>query len=223
LPAPPIRGDFNFTIVFTCTLILFFYLTFLVVDANVLEQGFILQLTKNETFWPDSTFNRFGYTIVRVRPANESSLADYWSILFIGKLTDAVEKLIYYPFIILSLLLVARLSYFGNWTFTPALVLTLCLHFSLALYAGWQLPKKAREYQDQVLGRLNRRRRQALLLSQEERADAYNHMIDAVQSNHDGRFAYLWEQPAIRAILLPPGGLGLVTLLQYLVQAQILR
>jgi hypothetical protein len=46
--------------------------------------------------------------------------------------------------------------------------------------------------------------------------DAIDTMIDEVQSNHKGAFSYLWEQPAIRALLLPSGGIGLLTLLQYL-------
>jgi hypothetical protein len=41
-------------------------------------------------------------------------------------------------------------------------------------------------------------------------------MIEEVQSTHQGAFSNLWEQPAIRALLFPSGGLGLASLLQFL-------
>jgi hypothetical protein len=46
--------------------------------------------------------------------------------------------------------------------------------------------------------------------------EAIDIMIEELQSTHQGAFAYIWEQPAIRALLLPSGGIGLATLLQYL-------
>jgi hypothetical protein len=46
--------------------------------------------------------------------------------------------------------------------------------------------------------------------------EAIDTMIEEVQSTHQGAFSYLWEQPAIRALLLPSSGIGFATLLQYL-------
>jgi hypothetical protein len=89
------------------------------------------------------------------------------------------------------------------------------MHFSLALYAAWRLPNVAKKYRDKVLERLKRRRRQALMLAQRT-PEAIDTMIDEVQSIHQGAFSYLWEQPAIRGLLLPSSGIGLATLLQYL-------
>jgi len=40
-------------------------------------------------------------------------------------------------------------------------------------------------------------------------------MIEEVQSTHQGAFSYLWEQPAIRALLFPSGGIGLATLQKF--------
>jgi hypothetical protein len=123
--------------------------------------------------------------------------------------------MIYYPFIIFSLLIVARLNCFDNWAWTPALIIFLSMHFSLALYAAWQLPKVAMEYRDKVLERLKRRKRQALMFA-DKTPETIDTMIEEVQSTHQGAFSYVWEQPAIRALLLPSSGIGLATLLQYL-------
>jgi hypothetical protein len=214
-PTSPIRGEFPFHVLIGITICAFLFLTFFVIDAILLHEGFLLQLERKETYWPDATFLRFKYPIKPNRPSNESDLADYWDILLISKRTEAVGRLIYYPFVILSLLIVARLSCFDNWTWTPPLIAALSMHFLLALYAAWRLPKVATLYRDKVLERLRRRRRQALLHA-EKIPEAIDTMIEEVQSTHQGAFSYLWEQPAIRALLLPSSGVGLATLLQYL-------
>jgi antibiotic biosynthesis monooxygenase (ABM) superfamily enzyme len=215
-PRPPIRGDFPFLfLIFFTTICAFLFLTFFVIDAILLHESFLLQLGKRETCWPDATFRRFEYSITSSRPLNESDLADYWDILLISKRTEAVGRLIYYPFVILSLLIVARLRCFDNWTWSPVVIVVLSMHFSLALYAAWRLPKVARVYRDKVLERLKRRGRQALMLAQRT-PEAIDTIIEEVQSTHQGAFSYLWEQPAIRALLLPSSGIGLATLLQFL-------
>jgi hypothetical protein len=63
--------------------------------------------------------------------------------------------------------------------------------------------------------RLKQRQRKAFLQA-ERIPDATDTMIEEVQSTHQGAFSYVWEQPAIRALLFPSGGIGLATLLQYL-------
>ena len=214
-PAPPIRGSSSFFhILVFAAVITFLLLTFFVIDAILLHEGFLKQFTEKKTYWPDATFERHKYS-VNPRPDNENDLADYWDILLIAKRTEAVGNKIYYPFVILLLLIVARLKYFDNWTWTPALIVALSLHFSLALYAAWRLPVVAREYRDRVVERLKRRRRQTLMAAQRI-PEVSDIMIEDVQSTHQGAFSYLWDQPAVRALLLPSGGIGLVTLLQYL-------
>jgi hypothetical protein len=212
---PPIRGsDFRLWIILP-TIAAFLTLTFVVIDAVLLHEGFLKQLTWKKTYWPDRTFEKYKYSKNCKRPKNGNNLADYWDILLIGKRTEAVGNLIYYPFVILSLLIVARLPYFGNWTWPLALLVALFLHFSLAFYAAWRLPTVARKYRDEVLARLKRRRRQ-FLTAEQRLPEATDTLIEEVQSNHRGAFSPLWEQPAVRALLLPSGGLGIATLLQYL-------
>jgi hypothetical protein len=62
---------------------------------------------------------------------------------------------------------------------------------------------------------MKRRIRLALMLA-EKTLDSIYTIIEDVQSSHQGAFSYLWDQPAIRALLLPSGGIGLATLLQFL-------
>lgn len=214
MPTAPIRGVFPFHFVIGFAVIAFLFLTFVVVDAIFLHEGFLKQLVGLSSEWPPETGRNFGYS-ARALARHGEDLADYWDILLIARRTKAVGRQIYYPFIVLSLLIVARLNYFDNWTWSRSLVVVLSLHFLLAFYAAWRLPNIASEYRDCVLQRMKKRQRQALMLKQRT-PEAIDTMIEEVQSTHQGAFAYLWEQPAIRALLLPSGGIGLITLLQYL-------
>jgi hypothetical protein len=212
-PPPSIRGNFCFPCLILPAIFAFLLLSFVVIDAIVLHEGFLKQLASKSSYWPDATFEKYRYPFQPNRPNNENDLADFWDILLIAKRTEAVGNQIYYPFIILSLLIVARLGYFDNWTWPPVLIVAFCIHFVVALFAAWRLPSGARKYRDKVLARLKRRRRQALM-AERRTSEATDTIIEEVQSTHQGAFAYLWEQPGFRALLLPSGGI-LATLIQY--------
>lgn len=214
-PIAPIRGGFPYITLIWVTVSAFVLLAFFVIDAILLHEGFLKQLaTDDTTHWPKGTGKGFKYTR-RTLTAHCDDLADYWDIVLIAKRTKVVGGKIYYPFIILSLLIIARLNYFDNWTWPPVLVIVFCSHFSLAFFAAWRLPKIAKDYRDKVLERLKRRRRQAFMQAQKT-PEAVDTMVEEIEATHQGAFSYLWEQPVIRAALLPSSGLGLITLLQYL-------
>jgi hypothetical protein len=213
-PHPPIRGQFPFLLLILSALLPFLFLTFIVIDAILLHEGFLTHLEEKETCWPPETFEGFNYSRNPEWRENPGDLADYWDILLIAKRTETIGNLIYYPFIILFLLIVARLSYFANWTWSTALIVALSAHFSLALYAAWRLPKVANKYREKVVERMERRKRQVLMDSKRQ-PEAVDTLIAEVRSTHQGAFSYVWEQPAIRALLLPSSGIG-IALLQYL-------
>jgi hypothetical protein len=214
-PSCPIRGSLPLPFLLPLTIIVYLVLTFFVIDSTLLHRGFLEQLGSAETYWPDTTFKGFEYPVEPGARKYESELGYFWDILLISRRTQAVGNLIYYPFVVLFCLIVARLPCFDNWTWTPLLLVALSMHFSLALFAAWRLPKAAVEYRDKVLRKLSQRRRKAFMIDGKT-PEAIDTMIEEVQSNHQGAFAYLWDQPAIRALLLPSGGIGLATLLQFL-------
>ena len=212
----PIRGDCTlWPYVLFLTISSYVVLTFFVVDSTLLHCGFLKQLQFAETYWPDETFEKFGYESDRDPKKYAPELSRFWDVLLISERTEAVGNLIYYPFVILLFIILAHFPCFDNWPWTPALIVTLVMHFSLALFAAWSLPKVAVAYRDSVLAELNLRKRKAFMI-EGKAPEAIGTMIEEVESNHKGAFAYLWEQPAIRALLLPSGGIGLATLWQYL-------
>jgi hypothetical protein len=73
----------------------------------LLQEVFLKQLASKRSDRPDGTFEKYRYPFKPKRPSNKDELADFWDILLIAKRTVAVGNQIYYPFIILSLLIVA--------------------------------------------------------------------------------------------------------------------
>lgn len=248
LPRPPVTGQLEYRICLILGIsawILLFFLTFFVIDAILLHNGFLQQLTVPQTtFWPEATFKKHNFTHFN-RIENKKNLADYFDILLIAQRTEAVGNIIYYPLIILSLIVVTRLKYFANWTWSPIIGVALFLIFCIAFFAAWWLTREARRYRDTVLARLKQRKLDALMFRQGRADEIMNQitafepqeravvlsllpvllaeastdaLLEEVQSTHQGAFSYLWEQPAIRALLLSSGGMGLATLLQYLPQ-----
>jgi hypothetical protein len=215
---PPLRGLVPLVPLIVCTVFVFVFLLSFIVDATLLHKGFLEQLQRAVTYWPDETFRGFGYADNRNGKKYEIELAYFWDIMFIARRTVAVGELIYYPFLILFLLIVSRMPYFDNWVWLPAVVVALVVNFSVALYVAWQIPKTACAYRDKVLMELKRSKRQCLMRLRDAKSEVVDTMIDEVQSVHKGAFSYLWEQPAIRALLLPSSGVGIVTLLQYFTQ-----
>ena len=248
IPRPPVTGQFEYRICLIFGIsswILLFFLTFFVIDAILLHNGFLQQLTVPQTtFWPDATFKSTQFYPLQSNK-NKKNLADYFDILLIAQRTEAVGNIIYYPLIILSLIIVTRLKYFANWTWSPIIGVTSFLVFCIAFFAAWLLTREARRYRDTVLARLKQRRVDALMFRQGRADEIMNQittvepqeravvlpllpallaeastdaLLEEVQSTHQGAFSYLWEQPAIRALFLSSGGVGLATLLQYLPQ-----
>ena len=213
----PIRNFQLFVPIIFVTVVLFLLLSFFVLDAIHLHEGFLRQLSDRESSWPQKTFENYEYS-ADLPVTTQRDLADYWDLLLVASRTEAIGKIVYYPFVVLSLLIVARFGVFTNWTWSPSLLTAFALHAGLVFYTGWRLPLVANRYKNTVLERLKRRKRQTLTEAR-RLPEAADTLIEEIESMHQGAFAYLWEQPALRALVFPSGGLGLLSLLQHFVNS----
>src|SRR5262249_24844544 len=80
------------------------FLTFVVVDATLYSRAFILVLTAIRSDWPERTVQLF----VDNLNLPESYLDDWIDMEFMAHRTEQIMKLCYFPFIVLSLLLLSR-------------------------------------------------------------------------------------------------------------------
>lgn len=183
-------------------------LTFYVVDAIRLTSSLIRIVTGGVTEWEAETEVAGG----RVPPLTNKDLARYYDITFVAERTEVIARLIWYPLIVLSLMILARSSYFDNWTWPYSLLLIFSLNALWAFGAAALLRRAAEQLRTEAISKL-----QALRVASYEkpqRREMFDDLITEIRGLKRGAFAPLSEQPFIRAIILPSGGLGLVAVAQ---------
>lgn len=203
---PPCRGDSCIFWEETSRVLSFSIImlsTFLVLDAQRLCLHWIEKIRTKHPLFMDRT-------ILAHRPRDRSTVFDaIYSrnalseikeiVTLIAKRTRVVDQLIYYPLIAIMLLLIARMSYFDNIAFPLHVGFTVILSISLLLYAGAKLRIEAVQLKRTAINAIKN-----LPHSGKET------VIREIQEIDYGAFEPLFEQPAIRSLLLTLGFLGLI-------------
>jgi hypothetical protein len=212
-PPPPARGHLAFEIdkiVFYLAGIGLLLLSFYVVDAIQLNSNFIRMFGREVTKWGREVVDRSH----RHPPLTEKELSAYHEIFFVAQRTQVVAPLIWYPLVVLTLMIVARLSFFDNWTWPPGLVLIYFITGAWALGSAILLRRAAEQLRETALNDLRRFR----LLGQEIEAkrQTFDELMAEIRDLKTGAFAPLTDQPFIRAALFPGAALGLLAVGQRL-------
>jgi hypothetical protein len=224
----PARGQTAFTAdraVLITTVIAMMILTFYVWDAIRLNSNFIRIFTYGVTKWvPDISLGR-----ERIPPLKKKELSRYRDIFFVAQRTEVVAPLIWYPLIVLTVMFLARSSFFDNWTWPLSLILIFTLNAMWAIGSAFFLRRAAEQLRKaaitnlqllRVMIRAEEAKRETfdeLIARQlEAKRKTFDELIAEIRSLKKGAFAPLTEQPFIRAIIYPSGGLGLLAVAQRL-------
>jgi hypothetical protein len=207
------------------------FLIFFVVDATMLCRQFVSAISRRSsprggrqvddfdevgdtTRWPLPTLQHFAQKLnVDLR------YVDQWvTIHVIGLRTKAVSRLIYYPYVVISLMIVARSAVFDNWAMPVALIIILGASVLIVTISAVALRMAAEYARRKAVWRLTNE-----LIRLNSGTDADQHgakqleiMIGQIQKYDTGSFASYLNQPLVRAIMLPLGSAGGASLLQYL-------
>jgi hypothetical protein len=212
-PLSPARGETAFqidNIVFYLAGVGLLLLTFYVVDAIQLNSNFIRMFGREVTKWSREVVEQSH----REPPLTEKELSAYNEIFFVAQRTQVVAPLIWYPLLVLTLIVVARASLFDNWTWPPSLVLIYAISGAWALGSAILLRRAAEQLRETALNDLRRFR----LLGQESEAkrQTFDELMAEIRDLKMGAFAPLTEQPFIRAALFPGAALGVIAVGQRL-------
>jgi hypothetical protein len=153
------------------------------------------------------------YGLAETNKAEFERLKYLAGIDLISRRTEAVNRLIRYPFIALLIMIAARNDYFDIWNYPILLLLSWGLNVLLALSGALLLYQSADHAKQAVLAGLSKQMLQALGLGQgyELRAKQVQYIIDEVKTNRKGAFVPFYQQPVVESSLY-----GVVALLQYL-------
>jgi hypothetical protein len=212
-PLAPARGTTAFTIdsvVFCLAGVGLLLLSFYVVDAIQLNSNFIRMFGREVTKWGRQVVDESH----RSPPLSEEELSAYHEIFFVARRTKVVAPLIWYPLLVLTLVVVARSSLFDNWTWPPGLVLIIGITAAWALGSAMLLRRAAEHLRETALNDLRRFR----LLGQESdvKRRTFDELMAEIRDLKTGAFAPLSDQPFVRAVLFPGAGLGLFAVAQRL-------
>ncbi len=223
-PVAPVRGHlgaFLDQVIIMSTVIAFQLLTIAALDATVLCYRLITELRDQRTVWPQDARERMARKL-RLKlsgPFGDAAarVIDEWlDIQIVAKRSEAVVRLIYYPMIVLSLMILARNSAFDNWVLTPALLCIYGINASIVVVAAFLLRRAAensRRNSLQVIRdslshyRMGGDRGKPLA----EHIESLAQQIEALQN---GAFARFSQQPLVRSILLVVGSVGGTSLLE---------
>jgi hypothetical protein len=227
-PAVPARGDWARTwdrVFLQLAILSSVTLTFYVADVMLLSRRFIHYLMKNVTTWPPAAVDNLRARWSRTErepvaadekiPPNEL-LREYLDIDFIAYGTDFVGRQIYYPFIVISILIISRSGVFDHWTWPAGLLIIVCFNAGYAAFSYIYLRRTAENARKKSLKRLH-----DMLMAytatgkgEEKEAKTIREATLLIQNENRGAFAALSQQPLAAALLLPSGSAGIWALLQ---------
>lgn len=239
-PNIPWRGPYGTGIYYGVTIpavLALFILVFLVFDSTLLCLRFVEVLRRHTTHWPDSTRAKYAEKL----KIDDPLLDDWIDLRFMALRTRCISKLVYYPFAIFALMIVSRSAAFAGFAVSPPIVITQFVGFialfgcAMALCFSAEkarrttrmrlmkgiMAAKARPDGAQAQAGMDGRGKDAGVAAGETAtpagvsADQLESLLKLVEELHEGSFVPLSQQPPIRALLLPLGGLGWAALLDF--------
>jgi hypothetical protein len=233
-PQSPHRGEFALranSVVTLISVFLMLALIFFVVDATALSALLIGKLRSDfpqadgsapflpsdgskGLRWPQRTLDHFAAKL-RI---NRRYVDQWIGMHFIARRTGAIVGLVYYPFIVLSLMVLARSSLFDNWTMPVALIIVFSVSFLIVIACAVVLRWSAEASRRKAIWRLTNEiiGLKGAGKDGERTAEQLQVMIEQIRNFQRGAFAPYSQQPVIRALMLPLGTYGGGALLQYL-------
>jgi hypothetical protein len=140
---------------------------------------------------------------------------DWIDIQLIASRTAVVGSFIYYPFLILSLLILARSSFIDDWQTPIGLASLFAFYLLLALACALLLRNAAERARRHALENLTQEIAKALgNEAHKQEVDQMKFIKEAILAEHRGAFSSFLHQPWIKALLLPLGSYSGIQLIE---------
>jgi hypothetical protein len=210
-----------------------------VADAIVLLLRFVRHLNAGRTFYPDATIEMFAKSLgeehqalwaqrFNARPEDRSkdgggfamhTLLDDWiDVQVVAQRSAPVARLVIGPFVVLALLVVARSRLFDNWALTPAIAVGVSFYVVALIGLTVMLKRSAEQTRRRALESMQADLRWMAGSGKpmSDLVEPFKRLITQVENNQKGAFAPFFDQPLLKAMLVPLGGAGGTQLFDYL-------
>ena len=225
----PHRGELSMWVhrmISVCAHLAISVLVFFVVDATVFCVSFVRGLRMHKANWPEDTLKAFEQ---RMDLPRGEHLDNWIDLQFVVLRTQVVGRLIYYPFLVLSLLLLSRSSMFDDWNMPmgAAFVAFNCVGAAIGCAVALRImaERSRRHAMAALKDDLMRLHGETLDRAKHAPDKAAPHMptarqlellLSRIEGLRDGAFAPFSQQPLLKALLLPFAAFGGTTLLDAL-------
>jgi hypothetical protein len=187
------------------------YLTCLVIDTTLIFCLFVRELRQAHCIWPSETLALFEGQLGLRR----AQVTDWINLQFIAQRSQAIMGFIYYPFLIIALMILSRNPVFDNFSLIPMQVLYQALVLAILIGCMIWLQRTAEAARAEALQNL-REQFMAEKAAGGGRTAMLEALISGAENLREGAFTPMSHQPLVRAMLLPLSGFGGSQLLQYL-------
>jgi len=204
--------------------VLVFLVLYLVVmfvaDATVLCVRFLLHLFRVKCLWPSDAIERFTQEL----GFRHDEVVKHWiNLRFVAQRTAEVNRLMFHPFIMLSLVLLSRSPALDDWPLLRGGVVLAAVGVAVALLCALSLRQVAEKARAGALKAIDR----ALLLAHAGAAAGpmpagaptpaqLELLREEARRLRQGAFARWSQQPLLKALALPFATLGGSSLVEYL-------
>ncbi|HXT19197.1 MAG TPA: hypothetical protein VN923_00455, partial [Thermoanaerobaculia bacterium] len=151
-----------------------------------------------------------------------SQASDLLTLRLLAARTDAVGRLLLYPFAMTAIFVVGRNGMFDAWSWPRAVSGLVVLMLVVLLGSGMHLQRSARRARGRVLRRIEERRLRLLGIQPPAEGWATEPQLaamrDQVRTLDRGAFASWQANPVLGALLLPFGGAGAAWIIDVLSQ-----
>lgn len=146
---------------------------------------------------------------------SREELKPYFRFLLITRLIKRINSIIYIPFILMLLIAIGRSNVFDNLGFSPALVIVF-IGASTYLIATLIMLRKSAEKQCEDILQYYEEDRPGKISLASGSANIIDPVVTEIRNKKQQTFARFLQRPSLLALLLPGGGIGLTSIIEYL-------
>jgi|CXWL01.1.fsa_nt_gi hypothetical protein len=145
---------------------------------------------------------------------SREELKPYFRFLLITRLIKRVNSIIYMPFVLMLLIAIGRSNVFDNLGFSPALIIVF-IGASIYLIITLIFLKKSAEKQCEDILQYYEEDRPGRISLAFGNANTVDQVVTEIRNKKQQIFSF-FQQPSLLALLLPGGGIGLTSIIEYL-------
>lgn len=224
----PFRGEVVWilsVVIISVAGFLLLYLVFQVLDIVRHTTRLVEWLATCDTQYPAEVQNRYAAELGLEECTGEARSRDRLQVLeswidfrVVVQLTTDVERFIYFPFFVLLVFALGQIRLLDDWQISPAILVVVAIFVTYVMYCSYSLRRAAEAARGRALAHYN-----ACLLRSVGGGGTpcgpvalIEALILRIRDTKAGAFRPFFQTPALKSLLIPFGGMGGYSIVEYL-------